>query len=50
MVDRVFEEQGALAVVLQLELVPEEFSLAVAIPVAADEIRVAVERIARPLR
>src|SRR5271157_511842 len=50
MVDRVLEVQRALAVVLQLELVPEVFFFPVAIPVAADEIRVAVQRVARPLR
>ena len=49
-VDRVLEVQGARAVVLQLELVPEEFLFPIAVPVAPDEIRVAGHGIARPLR
>src|SRR6185437_3987134 len=43
------EEERARAVRLQLEAIPEEGALAVAVPVAAHEVRVAVQRMRRPL-
>src|SRR5262249_30825796 len=48
-IDRLLEKERTFAIVPKFEFVPEELLGPVAVPIAADEIRIAADRVLRPL-